>query len=148
MLTMHAMETSPASSTWTNPFIAWDAALRWNQMAIEWMTKGWQQWLAVATVWPALESGHPTPANTAQAVDLPDPVTPAQARAARAVAGALVSRPRGNDGARAHASDGAKPARAKASTRTAAKPAVKSASSRTAARPQAASRPTARSRRK
>jgi hypothetical protein len=143
MLTMHAMETSPASSTWTNPFTAWDAALRWNRMAIEWMTRGWQQWLEVATVWPALESGQPTPANTAQALDLPDPVVSARAtgsRAARATAGALEVRHRGSEGGRAHASEGARPARAKAYTRAAAKPARKSASARRTSKPQAASR--------
>jgi hypothetical protein len=131
------METSPTSSSWTSPFIAWDAALRWNRMAIEWMTRGWQQWLEVATVWPAFESGQPTPANAAQAVDLPDPVLSSQAqgsRAARATAGALASPSRAKDSGRAQASAGAKPGR------TAARPARKSASAGRTSKPQAASR--------
>ncbi|MEJ8835529.1 hypothetical protein [Ramlibacter sp. AN1133] len=43
-------------ANWLDPFGSWEAAGRWNAIFSEWMTQGWQQWLELVTVWPALEA--------------------------------------------------------------------------------------------
>jgi hypothetical protein len=116
---------------WLDPFGSWDAAARWNAIASEWVTKGWQQWLELVSVWPALETSAPV-------------VAPVQAgtqeeRNAHAIrqahAEAVASRPRANAGA--GRSKAAKP-----TDRPAARAASKRPAPRRPARAQAAARAT------
>jgi len=79
---MHRMQTRTNSLVPTMNRLAppgWQAAVRWNAMALEWMTSGWRQWMELLTVWPALQ-----PAAQAQHV-LPAPAgkRPASARRPR-----------------------------------------------------------------
>jgi hypothetical protein len=119
---MHRMQTTrtdgfaPAVS-WLDPAASWEAAARWNALALEWMTRGWQQWLELVTVWPALEQ----PAGAMRAAA--EPVARAQAGAQGAPAAhpkALDSRLRGNDKQRQKES---RPAARAASKRPAKRPA-------------------------
>jgi len=61
MPTMQRMQTPPDSlaspvPSWADPFGGWQAATRWSAIASEFMTRGWQQWLELVTVWPALDA--------------------------------------------------------------------------------------------
>jgi hypothetical protein len=66
---MHGMKTPTAppapAPDGPQPFGSLEAAARWNAMAFEWMTRGWQQWLELVTVWPALDA--PAQGQTATA---------------------------------------------------------------------------------
>jgi hypothetical protein len=114
------METRPDSYapglTSFQPFGSWEAAVRWNQMAFEWMTTGWRQWLQLLTVLPATGPARDAAMTVAGATlepagqaEISSPVIPAQAgnqkaRDARpSRANALGSRLRGNDKDRATA---------------------------------------------
>ncbi|MBL0392163.1 hypothetical protein JJ685_13575 [Ramlibacter monticola] len=105
---------------WLNPLGNWEAAARWNAMAFEWMTRGWQQWLELATVWPGLESPAAAVNEVARSVDAIDvpasvilaPAGTPKARDAREL-GTQASRRRTNDEgeARPRAADARKPRR-------------------------------------
>jgi hypothetical protein len=131
---------------WLNPLGSWEAAARWNAIALDWMTRGWQQWLELSTVWPALESPGAAMnevARTVDAIDVPASVI-ASADSAAARAMATDSAPAGTQKARnarsleapqarARRRDG-EPARAKTTRRSTDRPAAKGASSRPAAK--------------
>ena len=73
-----------------NPLGSWEAAVRWNALAFEWMAKSWQQWLELVGLWQAMDQ----PAATV----VPAQAGTQEARAARTVkTEALDSRLRGND---------------------------------------------------
>jgi hypothetical protein len=129
---------------WLNPLGSWEAAARWNAIALDWMTRGWQQWLELSTVWPALESPGAAMnevARTVDAIDVPASVIgPAGSGLARAAA--TDSAPAGSQKARnaraleapqarGRRRDG-EAARAKTPRRSTDRPAAKGASSRPA----------------
>ena len=99
-------DTSPPATDLLNPLAGWEAAARWNQVAFDWMAKGWQQWFALVTTLPPqvlVSSALPSVTSALASVSSALPsVTPAkagaqEARAARS-SDALDSRLRGNDG--------------------------------------------------
>lgn len=53
-------EASPTLSEWLNPLAGWDAATRWNRATFDWMTRGWQQWVALMTTVPPHFLAPPT----------------------------------------------------------------------------------------
>jgi hypothetical protein len=141
MLTMGRMQTRTESlapvSGWLAPMGSWEAMARWNAMAFEWMTEGWQQWLQLVTAWPALENPAAAANEVAQlemaaATDIAEAsqadaaarsVDPAQAgtqkaRNARALASMGSDRGKGRSAREARATASA-PKRAAASKRAA-----------------------------
>jgi hypothetical protein len=88
-LTMATMETRNQTPSTPldllSPLAGWEAAARWNRATFDWMTKGWQQWLALATTLPPhwIETLAPSPRPDAEhAVAHGEPKRPARARAA------------------------------------------------------------------
>jgi hypothetical protein len=115
---------------WFDPFGSWEAARRWNAIASEWMTRGWQQWLELVTVWPALEA----PAMPAQAV-LPAPAGTQQARNAHAI------RAQATDARESRQEVSARPAARTRAERPGARAASKRSKPKRPPRAQAAARP-------
>lgn len=72
MAAMTRIDSLAPAIGWLNPLGSWEAAARWNAMAFEWMTRGWQQWLELATVWPALENPAAAVNEVARSVDASD----------------------------------------------------------------------------
>lgn len=123
--------TDATTLNWMDPLGGWEAAARWNQMTLEWMTKGWQQWLQLATAWPTLGAMKDAEVTLAGAELEPAGMAPAgtqEARNARAVGASQ----RPNEVTRRE--------------RAVAKSGAKRGSAKRSSRPQAASRPSARSR--
>lgn len=78
---------------WLNPMGSWDAAARWNAMAYEWMTRGWQQWLQLATIWPSLENPAAAANEIARSVDALDVPATVIAPSASAAHGSAAAAP-------------------------------------------------------
>lgn len=45
-------QAPPPATDWLNPLAGWEAASRWNRATLDWMAKGWQQWVALVTTVP------------------------------------------------------------------------------------------------